>query len=256
MLPTQPQSIISILFNSIKAYKKVFLLVIPLTTTMVMLQLALLRMSSFSEQPPAWLGGVMMLLHLLAILCSCWATCLIYDILSKGQANYLTSLSLALKRFLKLFVLFLLLGLVLLGLGYLSFIFNRGSFFTPHNFISIIFLCLIVILLVDITFVFSTIYILDILVKDFKILLALKRAANIAFNIKNLWRSLGFLCYFFLIGLLLFVLIWILALFGFEKVPMLNNIIAALAMWFLLPLNLTILINFYHDLTLRFEGHD
>ena len=104
-------------------------------------------------------------------------------------------------------------------------------------------------------FVFSIIYTIDILTKDADILQAIKSAFRVILMGKGIKGVLYFIALSLLAGFVSMLAFSILVVFVsvILKPAFSSVVVAVLGTLFFIPFNLVILINFYHDLLLRFE---
>lgn len=198
MLPTQPQSLFSLLLNSIKATKKIFWLMLPIVAVDVvvkaMCNVGLTYGNSFiSAQVFLFVTPVLVVFFI------CWSMYFAYEVLSGKKASYLNSFLTALKRFWRAFLMLFVIAMVFLALVFIvSFIMG---FFPMNNRVfyygGLVVLVALAAASFFYTFGFYLIYTLEILVNRAKFF----QAAVRAFKINRIFRVAGMFVLLFLVGI-------------------------------------------------------
>ena len=263
MLPTKPQSILDILLNSIKTYKKNFILILPISVVLVASNMAFILVTTKVFSNLGILNRLFKdLLSFFGFFVFCWGICFVYNVIIEQGTNYITSLRTISKKVIQIVLLSIVwdifTSIFMLFLGIAS-----NLFLTKPLIWAIAFTIAVTILFLPIM-CFTFIFTLDSLVNDIKILSMLKsikKAARLSFRVESMWRILCFamvmiLCFpINLVLSLVIVKLW--ALFYLKSfiikmvILMVFNFLILTLFW--IPLKLTIFIYIYNDLVLRFE---
>ncbi len=257
MVATKPRSIMEVFLNSIQACKEIFIPMIPISVLCIVVQAGFRMM--MKSGLPFWASlGFTALFFLLSLFCFYWAICFTYDALVRQKIDYLVSLKRAAKNFFKAFMLPASFNLIAMAIYYLQAYYGSGfanvSNIGNFGIVNALFLTLALLLAYGV-FVFSIIYTIDILTKDADILQAIKSAFRVILMGKGIKGVLYFIALSLLAGFVSMLAFSILVVFVsvILKPAFSSVVVAVLGTLFFIPFNLVILINFYHDLLLRFE---
>lgn len=249
-----------VFFAGMKAFKKIFIPVLPISAVFFLIQLSISSLSkTYLNETAKWwvLCLYAFVFPLLSIFCSYWATCFVYDKLTKQNTSYKIALETVAKRFLKTLSIYIIPLLAIAALIIIAFFsFKLINHYLPikKSIFSILSLAITTILFPTIVCFFITSKI-EVLLKNTGVFSAMKKAIKISFKIDSAWRML---CFIIIIAFLATIVITPFAFLSTIKYLKLDLIFAnfflLLAVAIYIPLSSTLFIYLYNDLILRFEN--
>ncbi|MBU0745060.1 MAG: hypothetical protein KKE11_06840 [Gammaproteobacteria bacterium] len=242
MLPEHPLSILNIFSNSIKASKRIFIPMLPISIIWII----------------TGITGI------LGFFCFCWGVCYVYERLSGlKEASHTHSFVAALKRFWPILFLFFLL-VIFLGLVaantipyYLVFTSDiastRAAFDMPSSVI-------VFVLFFYWFFGFAAIYIFEILIRNSKFSAAISKAFRVTLSVSVIWRIFCFFMLFvfinFIVAAMIFGLFSLSAYVwsGFVLWDMVRVMVSLLILLFGFVLHVNLFVYFCNDLVMCYEN--
>jgi hypothetical protein len=255
MLPTYPQPIMQVFLNGVKACKKNFKLLFPITLVSLVKTVTMdLYWSSVAEGGEGVIGLVVFFLD---AICFYWGICFAYKLLTENRTSYVESFKVALKRFFRTIVsrVILVFLITLIVAFFVVIIYTLSGFDTGHRIFWIssavagAFLVLLLLYLI----VFDIIYSLEILVQNSKILPTMKRVTKVTFRVENLQKVFCLGMLFVFVCIIISIPYFIIGYFyRFHGAPL--AVMMDMSILILFPLRLMVSVYFYHDLMLRFKS--
>jgi len=203
MLPTKPESILAILINSFKTYKKTVAAVYPISFLLFFMHFIARELVMTGK---FWMISISFLFLLLSFFCFCWGIYFTYNFIENNRIGYIDSFKDTLKRVLRAISLFGIGIIFIIGIAF--FAITLQGFISIETFIFKSFYAAFVIVLFVPILCFILISILETLIKDASFLAAIQKAIQVSFSLESSWRFLSF----FLILLLFIILVFIPAL--------------------------------------------
>lgn len=251
MLPTKPQTIMNVFFDSIKACKKIYVQMLPICALIFITEAS----SVFFKSPQAFC-----LLSPLSMFCMYYGLYFAYNKPIQSELDHKTAIIITITRFFQSFVAFIsffacYLAMLLIMITSLIIISELIVEFFGYSLFQLqsaeqtyMMLLMLITILVILASLFASFASMDVLLKNSSIFAAVKKMLRIAFKIDNIWRVV-------VIFILPISVILLPNVLNYLHLITVNTSILILALIgaIYLPLSSTTSIYVYHDLMLRFE---
>lgn len=252
MLPTKPQTIINIFFDSIKACKKIYIEMLPLCVLFFITNAS----NIFFKKSPA----IYYLLSLLGVFCTYYALYFVYNELTQIKVSRKIALITTTSRFLRIFaasvsfficyfvILLIIATSTIMILGVIGRFFgNNLLFMQSAEHVYMLFIAFVAIFMFF-SVLFSSLAGMDVLLKNTSVFTAVKKMLKITIKVDNIWRLVAILALPTGVMFLPHIFTY-LSLITANTETLLSAFMGAIV----LPLSITASIYIYNDLILRFE---